>query len=149
MTFTKTYQTIGLTIILLSLYGCGYRKIYWDKKTFFLSCKATEKKWKSLKFNGIKYKYCFSAKEYIDTNSDGTHNFEGIVLLNINKKTTDSIIAFEVCSLISKKIKLRKFSVFRTCEARKIYMSSTGPKNESERKYLMENYFGTYVAPKN
>ncbi len=145
---TKRCQAIGLTMVLLSLFGCSYRQIYWDKKTFFLTCKESEKKYRSLKVNGINYNYCFSAKEYIDTNSDGTDNFEGIVLLDINKKTTDSLTAIKVCSLISEKIKLRKFIVFRTCEARKIFLSSTGPKNESERKYLTENYFGTYVQPK-
>lgn len=146
---TKTCQVIGITMALLSLFGCSSRQIYWNKKTFFITCKESEKKYRSLKLNGINYNYCFSAKEYIDTNSDGTHNFEGMVLLDINKKTTDSLTAIKICSLISEKIKLRKFIVFRTCEARKIFLSSSGPKNEIEKKYLIENYFGTYVHPKN
>jgi hypothetical protein len=148
MILTKTCQAIGFTMVLLSLFGCSYRQIHWNKKTFFIACKESEKKYRSVKLNGLNYNYCFSAKEYIDTNPDGTHNFEGIVLLDINKTTTDSLTASKICSLISQKIKLQKFIVFMTCEARKIYRSSTGPKNESEKKYLTENYFGTYVQPK-
>jgi hypothetical protein len=144
----KYFSIILLSLLLLCSCNSIFRTKSWDKKTFAFSCKESENRWKSLTLDGKQFNYCFLNKEYENTNSDGTDNFTGNVLLDVDKKTTDSITASKMCSKISKKIGLKKFTVFRTCQAYRIYISSEGPKNKNEKEYLIENYFGTYTDPK-
>ncbi|WP_316768436.1 hypothetical protein [Pedobacter frigiditerrae] len=148
ITFKNTVKAILLCVALLILSKKSYSQVSWDKAAFHLSCKEAENNWKPLILNGQKFRYCFLAKEYKDTSEKGIDNFEGIILLDIDKKTTDSLTAWKICELVSKKIKIDKFIVFRTCEANKIYSSSTGPRNESEKQYLIDNTFGTYTRTK-
>ncbi|TDQ11016.1 hypothetical protein ATK78_0130 [Pedobacter metabolipauper] len=117
------------------------------KKAFVLNCKQAEKKWKLLSFEGYKVNYFFLNNSYKETDSNGVDSFTGTVLMDIDKNTIDSLTGIKMCYLISKKLGLEEFTVFRTCQAYKIYISSTGYKNEDEKTYLINNYFGTYIRP--
>lgn len=142
----RIFHRLILKCSLLFLYNLALGQKSWDKATFALTCKESEKKWNSLTLDGKIFGYCFLNKSYQDTNPDGTHNFWGTVLLDIDKNDIDSLTGIKICTLISKTIKLNSFIVFRTCKAYKIYISSTGPKNQAEKRYLIENHFGTYTG---
>lgn len=143
----KTSFCIFLLFILAIFNSECFGQKNWDDETFALNSKEVKRHWKYISLNGKKIKYCFLNKQYIDTNEDGTHNFDGTVLLNVEKNKTDSLIAKEMCSIISDKIKLKKFMVLGTYRAYRIFISSTGPKNEEEKIHLIDNYFGYYIKP--
>lgn len=141
--FKTSFYIFILLIVATLNYECLGQK-NWAEETFVLNSKQVEKHWKTLSLDGRKFEYCFINKHYIDTNEDGTHNFDGTILLNIEKTKTDSLTATKICSIISDKIKLKKFTVLGTYRAYRIFISSTGPKSDEERKYLEENYWGYY-----
>lgn len=143
----KTSTYLCLIFIVSTFNNECFGQKNWADQTFVLSSKQIKRRWKSLSLDGRKFEYCFINKQYIDTNEDGTHNFDGTVLLNVEKNKTDSLTAKKMCSIISDKIKLKKFMVLRTYQAYRIFISSTGPKNDEERKYLTDNYFGYYIKP--
>lgn len=142
----KTSFFICLIFIVASFNNECFGQKNWADQTFGLSPKQIKRHWKFLTLDGRKFEYCFINKEYIDTNEDGTDNFDGTVLLNVEKSKTDSLTAKKMCSIISDKIKLKKFWVLRTYQAYKIFISSR-KKNDEERRYLNENYFGYYINP--
>lgn len=143
----KPFKTSLYIFLFLFLAICNHEcfgQKNWNEETFTLSSKQVNRHWKYINLNGKKIKYCFLNKRYIDTNEDGTHNFDGTVLLNIEKNKTDSLTAKEICSIISDKIKLKNFLVLGTYRAYRIFISNSGPKNEEEKTYLTDNYFGYY-----
>ena len=147
MKSSKIYFYMLILNILATFNTECFGQKNWDDETFALSSKQVNRHWKYISLNGEKIKYCFLNKQYIDTNEDGTHNFDGTILLNVEKNKTDSLTAKEMCSIISDKIKLKKFTVLGTYRAYKIFISSTGPKNEEEKIHLIDNYFGYYKKP--
>lgn len=115
----------------------------WSDEIFYKDCRKGEEKWSSFDFKGQKYQFSLIKKSY-EGSYNQTNYFTGTVLLKLSDNKPDHHTLLAVLSIISLKIKLRKFMVFKTCEASRIYISATGAKNSKEKIHLYLNTVGHY-----
>lgn len=130
-------------IFLFLSFKMLYSQKNWADETFYKDCKNNKETWATISFKNTTYSYSLIEKsyEYSDEKKD---YFKGTILIKLPKKNSGKGVPLQVLSLISKRIKLNKFTIFKTCEAHRIYISAMGPKNLYEKYYLYSNTIGYY-----
>lgn len=136
----KYFVLLLITTLLFSKF-C-FTQGSWSEQIFMKKCTDFTNQWDDISFDQKMIKYFLVEKSYDHTDQNGSHFFNGKLIIDVDKKSLNKKGLDTLLRKIAEKLNIYKMWAFKTCRAYNFSISAIGPVTDEAKGYYKNNFIG-------